>query len=290
MDIGQKIKSNSKCSKEQFVIECKETKCNTEIAIGNDAMSKNVKLHYPLQNIYKIEDTEKNNWVPYNWERQLKNIRQMRCNLLAPVDKMGCHKCADKLAEAPIFRFQSLIALMLSSQTKDKVTFEAMNRLKKINCSPLIIASMSDEELEKLIYPVSFWKRKAQYLKRTSKILLEDYNGDIPKNVEALCALPGIGPKMGHICMQVAWNEITGIGVDTHVHRISNRLKWVQKPTKNSEETRIALESWLPKELWAEINQLFVGFGQEICRSRNPQCFNCLNCTICPYVTNKYQF
>jgi endonuclease-3 len=127
-------------------------------------------------------------------------------------------------------------------------------------------------------------------MKKTSKIILEKYNGDIPTNVQELCNLPGVGPKMAHICMQAAWNIISGIGVDTHVHRISNRLKWVRDATKSLEETRIALESWLPKNLWIDINRLFVGFGQEICRSQRPKCSECLNKSICFYNINKYQF
>ena len=90
--------------------------------------------------------------------------------------------------------------------------------------------------------------------------------------------------------MQVAWNQICGIGVDTHVHRISNRLKWVSKPTKSPEATRKALESWIPKEYWKDINSLLVGFGQEICRSTLPKCTECLNKNICPYAESKYQF
>lgn len=123
-----------------------------------------------------------------------------------------------------------------------------------------------------------------QYIKKTCDILLKDYKGDIPPTIEGLCALPGVGPKMGHICMQVAWDQVTGIGVDTHVHRICNRLNWVKKQAKNPEETRKQLEDWLPKDLWTEINQLLVGFGQEICLPQRPKCSQCLNKNICPFV------
>lgn len=88
---------------------------------------------------------------------------------------------------------------------------------------------------------------------------------------------------MAHICMQVAWNEVSGIGVDTHVHRISNRLRWVKKETKNPEDTRKGLEDWLPLELWGEVNHLLVGFGQEICTPLRPKCDECINSDICPY-------
>ena len=214
----------------------------------------------------------------------------MRQNQTAPVDQMGCDKCADDAATVEIFRYQTLLSLMLSSQTKDQVTHAAMQRLKEKNCTPQGIVAMSENELGKLIYPVGFWKRKAQYIKQTSQILIDQYNSDIPDSVEKLCKLPGVGPKMAHICMQVAWNVTSGIGVDTHVHRISNRLKWVPKLTKTPEETRLSLESWLPKELWSEVNHLLVGFGQEICQPQRPKCSECLNNKICPYVGKKYQF
>lgn len=122
-----------------------------------------------------------------------------------------------------------------------------------------------------------------EYIKKTAKILIDKYGGDIPNNVKELCDLPGVGPKMAHICMSVAWGEISGIGVDTHVHRISNRLEWMKKPTKTPEDTRKALEDWLPRELWEEVNHLLVGFGQEKCLPRFPKCGECINKSICPF-------
>lgn len=124
-----------------------------------------------------------------------------------------------------------------------------------------------------------------EYIKKTSVILLNKYGGDIPKTIKELCELPGVGPKMSHICMQIAWGEVSGIGVDTHVHRICNRLEWVRKPTKTPEETRTELEDWLPRPLWSKVNHLLVGFGQEICLPRFPKCSECLNKNICPYAS-----
>ncbi|XP_076279873.1 nth-like DNA glycosylase 1 [Lasioglossum baleicum] len=225
---------------------------------------------------------DENKWMPANWETTLENIKEMRKYETAPVDEMGCHKCADPKAPAKLSRYQSLIALMLSSQTKDQVTHAAMQRLNTFGCSPEVLTNIPDEVLEKLIYPVGFYKRKVEYIKKTSKILMDKYGGDIPGTVKELCDLPGVGPKMAHICMQIAWGHVSGIGVDTHVHRITNRLKWAEKPTKTPEETRIALENWLPKDLWKEVNHLLVGFGQEICLPRFPKCSECLNKNICP--------
>lgn len=117
---------------------------------------------------------------------------------------------------------------------------------------------------------------------KTCDILRSQYNGDIPKTIPDLIKLPGVGPKMAHICMNAAWGEVTGIGVDTHVHRISNRLGWVPKPTKEPEKTRVELEKWMPYEHWDEINVILVGFGQTTCTPINPKCGNCLLTKLCP--------
>ena len=171
---------------------------------------------------------------------------------------------------------------MLSSQTKDEVNFAAMEKLRKYGLTVDSLLDISDKELGELIYPVGFWRRKVTYLKKTALILRETCDNDIPSSVEDLCKLPGVGPKMAHLCMNIAWKKQSGIGVDTHVHRISNRLGWTGKGTKTPEDTRKALESWLPEDKWTEINWLLVGFGQEICRPVGPKCSECLNKDICP--------
>ncbi|KAL1494005.1 hypothetical protein ABEB36_009680 [Hypothenemus hampei] len=221
------------------------------------------------------------NSTPPNWELILENLRDMRKKFDAPVDSMGCFKCADENASPEVIRYQHLLSLMLSSQTKDQVTYAAMLRLREHGCTVDKILTTSDEDLGNLIKPVGFWKKKAQYIKKATQILKSQYNGDIPKSIEELCKLPGVGPKMAHICMQTAWGEVTGIGVDTHVHRISNRLGWVK--SKTPEQTRKELEGWLPLELWSEVNLLLVGFGQQTCLPTKPLCDSCKNKEICLY-------
>ncbi|XP_060116943.1 endonuclease III-like protein 1 [Heteronotia binoei] len=227
-------------------------------------------------------EAKKQKWEPKNWQRQLDNIREMRKARDAPVDQMGAEKCFDSEAPPKVKRYQVLLSLMLSSQTKDQVTSVAMMRLREHGLTVDNILDMDDATLGQLIYPVGFWKSKVHYIKETSAILKRDYGGDIPKTVAELVKLPGVGPKMAHLAMAIAWQNISGIGVDTHVHRISNRLKWVKKETKLPEETRLQLENWLPRELWSEINWILVGFGQQICLPVSPRCGGCLNRDICP--------
>ncbi|XP_034095036.1 endonuclease III-like protein 1 isoform X1 [Gymnodraco acuticeps] len=221
-------------------------------------------------------------WEPPDWKKQLGYIREMRSSRDAPVDNMGAEKCYDSDATAHVRRFQVLVSLMLSSQTKDQVTAAAMKRLRAHGCTAESILNTDDEALGKLIYPVGFWRTKVKYLKLTSAILQKEFGGDIPDSVQGLVRLTGVGPKMAHLAMDIAWDQVSGIGVDTHVHRISNRLGWLKKPSKSPEQTRKALEEWLPRELWSEINWLLVGFGQQVCLPVRPLCSVCLNQHSCP--------
>src|SRR5690606_15082494 len=157
----------------------------------------------------------------HGWKVILENIRRMRSGEDAPVDTMGCERCVDDKATPKEKRFQILVSLLLSSQTKDEVTYAASTRLRELGLTPENISQTDEDKLRDTIYPVGFYKNKAKYLKQMSKILVEQYNGDIPRSVEDLCKLPGIGPKMAYLAMNCAWMQAVGIGVDTHVHRIA---------------------------------------------------------------------
>uniref|UniRef100_A0A6A7G4I1 Endonuclease III homolog n=2 Tax=Hirondellea gigas TaxID=1518452 RepID=A0A6A7G4I1_9CRUS len=223
--------------------------------------------------------------TPDNWEKVLDNIRRMREGRDAPVDKMGANQCWDKNAPPKVRRFQVLVSLMLSSQTKDEITFNAMQRLREHGLTVENLLDTVPELLGKIIYPVAFWKKKVSYLHNTCTALARDHDHDIPDSVAGLCKLPGVGPKMAHLTMEIAWGKLTGIGVDTHVHRISNRLRWTgRKETSTPEATRAALQDWLPKHLWGEVNLLLVGFGQQTCLPVGPKCSECLNSCdkLCP--------
>ncbi|XP_036413570.1 endonuclease III-like protein 1 isoform X2 [Colossoma macropomum] len=221
-------------------------------------------------------------WEPHDWRKQLSFIREMRSGRDAPVDHMGANKCFDPQASPEVMRYQVLVSLMLSSQTKDQVTAAAMQRLRTHGLTVATILKTDDDTLGKLIYPVGFWRTKVKYIKQATEMIRQEFGGDIPNTVEGLVRLPGVGPKMAHLAMAIAWNQVSGIGVDTHVHRICNRLGWTRTKTKNPEETRQALEDWLPRDLWQEINLLLVGFGQQVCLPVGPLCSTCLNQHTCP--------
>lgn len=142
---------------------------------------------------------------------------------------------------------------------------------------------MEEKELNGWIAKVGFHNKKAIYIKNATKQIKEKHNGIVPSNLKDLCALPGVGLKMSHLLLQSAFGKTEGISVDTHVHRIANRLKWVRKPTKNPDQTGLSLEQWLPRDKWHDINHMLVGFGQTICKPVGPRCWECPARSLCPY-------
>jgi len=168
-----------------------------------------------------------------------------------------------------------LISAILSSRTKDKVTLEASKKLfSNISCIKEL-KKLSVREIEKLIYPVGFYKTKAKHLKELSKIV------SIPKDFDGLVKLPGVGRKVANLYLSVALGR-DEICVDTHVHRISNRLGWVK--AKTPFETEKGLKNVLPKKYWKIINSLLVSYGQRVCTPRNPKCRDCMIQKLCKKV------
>ncbi|CZT17201.1 related to DNA repair protein Ntg1 [Ramularia collo-cygni] len=213
---------------------------------------------------------------PPNWEEIWNITAEMRKRVLAPVDTMGCENLAEDHRSPRDQRLQTLIALMLSSQTKDTVTAVAMKNLQKglsggFNLEALL--AVEPEELNRMIGSVGFHNNKTKYIKATALILKEKFEGEIPDTIEGLISLPGVGPKMAYLTMSSAWGRDEGIGVDVHVHRITNLWKW--NKTNTPEQTRAALESWLPRERWHSINHMLVGLGQTICLPVGRKCGEC---------------
>ncbi|KAF8821165.1 endonuclease III family 1 protein [Cardiosporidium cionae] len=221
-----------------------------------------------------------NNVLPKHFYDVWDGIKIMRAERSAPVDTMGAECLGDEAAPRNVWRFHKLVAALLSSQTKDEAVADCVHRLLAHGLTVPNILKTSEEQLKELLYGVGFHNNKAKFLKKICEILQKEYDEDIPSDYPSLVALPGIGPKMAHIILSVAWNKTEGIAVDVHVHRITNRLGWVK--TTSPEKTEEALEKFLPRPLWREINLLLVGFGQQRCRPISPECSGCLAREWCP--------
>ena len=178
-----------------------------------------------------------------------------------------------------------LILTLISLRTKDDVTLAASERLFSLADNPEKMLSLSDEEIEKAIYPAGFYKRKAQNIKEISKTLIEKYDGKVPSTQEELLALPGVGIKTANLTLNLGFN-IDAICVDCHVHQIANRIGWID--TKTPEESVDALESIMPRRFWIPLNELLVAYGQNVCLSISPLCSECPICKECPKKGLKY--
>ncbi|CCW67020.1 unnamed protein product [Phytomonas sp. Hart1] len=219
---------------------------------------------------------------PANWRKLFDQLAQYRQTLTAPVDTVGCHCLYDSKAPKETKRFQILVALMLSSQTKDHITAAAMENLMRHNLTPQTVVHMPLNQFDVCIEKVGFHNTKAKHIKGAAEIIVTQHSGNVPTTYENLIALPGVGPKMAHLFFQSADQKVFGIGVDTHVHRISKRFGWTPESCKTPEETRKVLESWLPRDRWDQVNKLLVGLGQTVCRAVSPSCSDCLLNEICP--------
>jgi endonuclease-3 len=175
--------------------------------------------------------------------------------------------------------FHVLIATMLSAQTKDVVTFDASTRLFARAATPHAMMRLQVSEIERLIYPVSFYRNKARHVKETCLQLIGRFDGCVPTAMDELLTLPGVGRKTANLVLIVALRSTENICVDTHVHRISNRLGWVS--TKTPEQTELALYDVVPRRWWASVNLYLVTWGQNMCRPVYPVCGRCAIATLC---------
>ena len=185
----------------------------------------------------------------------------------------------DELASQKQDPFKILISTILSARTRDENTRHATNALFSKYKTPSMIANADIDDLENLIRKAGFYRVKAQRIKEVSNIITKKFNGTVPKDYKDLIKLPGVGPKTAN-CVLVYAFKLPAIPVDTHVHRISNRLQWVK--TTKPEQTEEELKLKIPKDQWIRINRLFVRFGQETCIPINPRCEICPINEICP--------
>ena len=168
--------------------------------------------------------------------------------------------------------FRVLVATMISLRTKDEVTEVAADRLLAAASTPRALAALSEQRIGRLIYPAGFYRTKAKSIRATARILAEAHGGRVPSEREALLALPGVGRKTANLVLNLGFG-IPAICVDTHVHRISNRMGWVA--TKDPSHTELALMEILPRRYWIPINELLVRYGQRVCTPLSPRCSTC---------------
>ena len=178
--------------------------------------------------------------------------------------------------------FHVLIATLLSARTQDATTLAASTRLFRAAGTPRAMVALTVRQLERLIYPVSFYRHKAKHVKATSQLLIERFDGVVPTTMRELLTLPGVGRKTANLVLILAFKSAKNICVDTHVHRISNRLGWVR--TLTPEETEQALYAATPAHWWPLINLYMVTWGQNICRPTYPRCRDCVLASLCPKV------
>ncbi len=175
--------------------------------------------------------------------------------------------------------FHLLVSCVISLRTKDAVTHEASARLFALAGSPASLAELDEASIAEAIYPAGFYRTKAGQLRRIAATLMADHEGEVPADREALLALPGVGRKTANLVLGLGFG-VPAICVDTHVHRISNRLGLVA--TSSPADTESALSAVLPEELWIEINDLLVTFGQNRCHPTSPRCTGCPLDELCP--------
>lgn len=214
--------------------------------------------------------------------RPVKNVAQVMRELARAIDGLelpAVEKISQSQEEDP---FQVLIATLLSARTQDATTLAASTRLFRVARTPGTMAKLTVKRIEHLIYPVSFFRHKARHVKATCRILVERFGGRVPPTMEELLTLPGVGRKTANLVLILAFNSRKNICVDTHVHRISNRLGWVRTRTPN--ETEEALYRTTASRWWPYINLYLVTWGQNVCRPVYPRCTECVLRSLCPRV------
>jgi endonuclease-3 len=183
-----------------------------------------------------------------------------------------------EIAERSRSPFRVLVSTVISARTKDEVTALASGRLFRRARGPAAMAALGEREIARLIYPAGFYRTKARSIRALSRMILDDFGGRVPRTIEELVTLPGVGRKTANLVVTQGFGE-PGICVDTHVHRVVNRLGAVR--TAHPHDTEFALRAVLPKRHWIEINELLVTFGKNVCTPVSPFCSRCAAAARC---------
>jgi len=194
-------------------------------------------------------------------------------------DEPAVEKISEDSREDP---FRVLVATMLSAQTKDAVTAAASRRLFAAARGPRAMAALSTARVERLIYPVSFYRVKARHVRETCRQILSRFGGRVPATMAELLTLPGVGRKTANLVLILSHASRDNICVDTHVHRLANRLGWVR--TRTPTQTEHALYKVVPRRFWPRVNLYLVTWGQNVCRPVYPRCGACVVSRLCPRI------
>lgn len=209
-------------------------------------------------------------------------VERVMRTLAREIDGMelpAVEKISEEHAEDP---FRILIGTILSARTQDATTHAASTRLFLAARTPKTMAALTLKQIEKLIYPVSFYRNKARFVKATCEALVKKLGGRVPRTLEELITLPGVGRKTANLVMILGFQSRKNICVDTHVHRISNRMGWVK--TREPNETELALYAATEERWWPYINLYLVTWGQNVCRPIYPRCGVCALAGECPRI------
>ena len=210
----------------------------------------------------------------FNIDQVIDRIREA----VKSLPKAAMFELAEEGFDTP---FEQLVACIISIRTYDEVMLPTARRLFAQARTPLEVSRLTPAEIDTLIVGSSFHERKAQQIHALAQRVVDEYGGTLPCNAEVLLSFEGVGPKCTNLVMGIACGE-AHIGVDIHVHRVTNRWGYVQAATP--EKTMVALEAKLPQEYWVEINRLLVPFGKHICTGQRPRCSTCPVLEMCQQI------
>jgi endonuclease-3 len=202
---------------------------------------------------------------PFDIDQVIRRIRVA----VRPFPKAAMFELADDGFSSP---FEQIVACIISIRTRDEVTIPTARRLFARARTPLEVARLTSREIDQLIRACTFHERKAQQILRIARRVVDEYEGALPCEAEALLSFEGVGPKCANLALGIACGQ-PRVSVDIHVHRVTNRWGYVR--TRSPEQTSVALENKLPRRYWVEINRLLVPFGKHICTGALPRCSEC---------------
>jgi endonuclease-3 len=208
--------------------------------------------------------------------RSVERVMRTLAREIDGLELPAVEKISDRQKQDP---FQILISTLLSARTQDATTLAASTRLFAEAPTARAVAKLRVQQIEKLIYPVGFYRNKAEFVRDAARAIVAEFDGLVPATLDELVRLPGVGRKTANLVMILAFQSRDNICVDIHVHRIANRLGWVA--TRTPEETEQALYKTIAREWWPMINLYLVTWGQNVCRPVYPRCGDCAVMKIC---------